>query len=197
MNCVDLENILSDYIEKILPTESVRSIEEHLKICPACRQLVEEVSWIVEKCGDFPVIDPPEELEGRILARTAPTKRARALVNLILHPRTSIQLSPTYALSASIMILLIIGAIINLPGIAKNLNRYTHQAYSIGLKYYYGTEKIKEEISTMKEDFPSKLDTGVAKSIGWIKNKMKKEEKKDGEKKEKVEMQGIDYLTNA
>ncbi len=189
MNCKEIRDNISDYIEKRCLNEVRRAIDNHCIVCPACRKIFEDVSWTIEQCGEFPSIEPSPDLMQRILDTTIHTRTQPNFANTIFRFSLFKRFSPAYVFATAVMILLFAGVIMNFPGLLRNVNRYTHQAYSICLKYYYGTEKIKERISTIRENFPGDLDTGAAKSIGWLKSKIKKEEeKKPPEKKEKARL---------
>ncbi len=166
-----------------------KAIDDHLVICSACRKIFEDVSWAIDQCGGFPSIEPSPVLMQRILDKTSHGRTQSSFMSALFRFSPLSRFSPAYIFATVVMILLFAGVIMNFSGLLRNVNRYTHQAYSICLKYYYGSEKIKERISTIRENLPGDLDTGVAKSIGWLKSKIKKEEeKKTTDKKERARL---------
>ncbi|MEW5806346.1 MAG: zf-HC2 domain-containing protein [Acidobacteriota bacterium] len=179
MTCQDIENILSDYLEDNLSQGEREGVRVHLASCHPCRKMVEEVSWLVESCGQFPVIEPPELLKGKILERTSRARSGWNFLQTFFPARELQRLSPVYFFATAIMIFLIVGVILNAYGIVKRINRYTHQAYSTGVRIYYHAEELKEDISNLKEDFPNSIDKGFVMGVDWIKDKMDTEEKEE------------------
>jgi anti-sigma factor RsiW len=44
MSCSQFEELIALYIEGDLPERNIRPVEEHLKLCPACREFAEELT---------------------------------------------------------------------------------------------------------------------------------------------------------
>ncbi len=182
MTCKDFEEILSDYLENALPEDIQRAAKQHMAHCRLCRRLMEDVSWAMNQCEGFPALHPPAHLKTTILERTTLRKswwNVSELFPFILEWKKT---PLAYALSTVVLILLVVSLLFNATSLLKGVNKQMHQLYSSGVKIYYETEKLKEEFSALKEDFPNQIDSGIVKSIDWIKNKMQKEEKKEEEK---------------
>lgn len=184
MTCKDFEDILSDYLENALPESIKAAAKQHLAGCHACRRMLEDVSWVISQCEGFPALIPPAQLNACILEKTSLRKTwwdASGMFPLL----SSWKKTPfAYSLSFAILILLAVSVLFNAMSLFKGANKQIHQLYSSGVKIYYETEKLKEEFSALKEDFPNRIDSGIVKSIDWIKDKMQKEEKKEEKKKE-------------
>lgn len=182
MTCKDFENIVSDYLENSLPEEKQKETKHHLGLCPACRRMMEGVSWVMTECEAFPAFTPPAHLKRNILEKTTlknPWWKTTKTIAILLEWR---KIPLAYALSFVIMIFMTVNILWNVSDLLKGANKQMHQLYSSGVKFYYETEKFKEEMTTLKEDFPNRIDSGIVKSIDWIKNKMKKDGKKEDEK---------------
>lgn len=184
MICRNFEEILSDYLENALPEKTKEAAKQHLAGCHACRRLLEDVSWVISQCEGFPALAPPSRLKTNIMEKTSLRKtwwNASSMYPFL----SSWRKTPfAYSLSFAILILLAVSLLFNAMSLFKGANRQIHQLYSSGVKIYYETEKLKEEFSALKEDFPDRIDSGIVKSIDWIKNKMQKEGEKEEEKKE-------------
>lgn len=76
INCPDFELLLADYIDGTLTPAERASIEAHAVSCPACAELLEDVSGAVRFLARAPEIAPPAELVTRI-AYLSPTGRVR------------------------------------------------------------------------------------------------------------------------
>jgi hypothetical protein len=72
MLCVDFENLLTDYIEGVVGSETNRLMGEHAMKCPVCHETLFAVRSAVEACRIGTVPEPSRELEARILQRTMP-----------------------------------------------------------------------------------------------------------------------------
>jgi anti-sigma factor RsiW len=58
----DLHRKYVAYIEGLLPAFSARKVEDHIRDCPNCDQLLERLRGAVEFVSKLPAIDPPENL---------------------------------------------------------------------------------------------------------------------------------------
>lgn len=72
MLCVDFENLLTDYIEGVVGSETNRLMAEHAMKCPVCHETLFAVRSALEACRTGTVPPPSRELEARILQRTTP-----------------------------------------------------------------------------------------------------------------------------
>jgi anti-sigma factor RsiW len=72
MLCVDFENLLTDYIEGGVGSETNRLMGEHAMKCPVCHETLSEVRMALDACRTGTVPPPSRELEARILQRTVP-----------------------------------------------------------------------------------------------------------------------------
>ncbi len=58
--CVEVVELVSDYLDGELAPETGRRVEEHLAVCPACRVYVEQVRETVRTLGRLPGDALPE-----------------------------------------------------------------------------------------------------------------------------------------
>src|ERR1051326_2462187 len=72
MLCVDFENLLTDYIEGVVGTETNRQMAEHAMKCPLCHETLSAVKSTVAACRLAAVPEPARDLEARILQKTVP-----------------------------------------------------------------------------------------------------------------------------
>lgn len=72
MLCVDFENLLTDYIEGAVGSETNRLMAEHAMKCPVCHETLSAVRSALDACRTGTVPPPSRELEARILQRTVP-----------------------------------------------------------------------------------------------------------------------------
>lgn len=72
MLCVDFENLLTDYIEGVVGSETNRLMAAHAMKCPVCHETLSAVRSALDACRTAAVPPPSRELEARILQRTVP-----------------------------------------------------------------------------------------------------------------------------
>lgn len=72
MLCVDFENLLTDYIEGVVGSETNRLMREHAMKCPVCHETLSAVRSAVDACRMGTVPEPSREFEARILQKTMP-----------------------------------------------------------------------------------------------------------------------------
>jgi anti-sigma factor RsiW len=59
--CIEVVELVSDYLDGELDQETRRRVEEHLALCPACRVYVEQVRDTVRGLGCMPADGLPED----------------------------------------------------------------------------------------------------------------------------------------
>jgi predicted anti-sigma-YlaC factor YlaD len=59
--CIEVVELVSDYLDGELDPETHRRVEEHLALCPACRVYVEQVRDTVRALGCMPADGLPED----------------------------------------------------------------------------------------------------------------------------------------
>ena len=53
--CVELVELLTDYLEGALPPDEVAAVEAHLEVCGACRAYLAQIRATVDALGSVPV----------------------------------------------------------------------------------------------------------------------------------------------
>jgi anti-sigma factor RsiW len=72
MLCNDFENRLTDYLDGALPPVDHKLFAEHALRCPVCHDTLSAVKNSVQACHAAGRLDPPRDLEARILLSTMP-----------------------------------------------------------------------------------------------------------------------------
>lgn len=67
MDCSKIRKKLCEYIDLEADAECCREIEEHLKVCPACKAEYAEIREIVSICRERKNVSMPEGLKSRIM----------------------------------------------------------------------------------------------------------------------------------
>lgn len=72
MNCTEIIDQLSAYIDGALDAETRAAVEQHLHACPACAKEYEELAACVAQLRALPVKQAPADLARRVHERLAP-----------------------------------------------------------------------------------------------------------------------------
>jgi anti-sigma factor RsiW len=65
--CIELVELLTDYLEGALPPDEVAAVEFHLGICRACRTYLAQMRATIDALGSVPVESLPEEAYDTLL----------------------------------------------------------------------------------------------------------------------------------
>jgi len=72
MLCNDFEDRMTDYLDGVLEPDAHKMFAEHALRCPVCHETLSEVKNTVQACQAANGLEPPRELEARILLSTIP-----------------------------------------------------------------------------------------------------------------------------
>lgn len=61
-NCANIVALLSEYVDSDLPAHTCAVIQNHLEICPHCRETAEGLRRTVELCREYAPHDHPRPL---------------------------------------------------------------------------------------------------------------------------------------
>ena len=62
MRCAKAQRYISDHTDKLLNREQTQALEQHLKECPACTELLNEMKMIAEEAKKMESVLPSENL---------------------------------------------------------------------------------------------------------------------------------------
>jgi anti-sigma factor RsiW len=66
--CIELVEVITDYLEGALPARKRRLLEQHLTACDGCTAYLEQMRETISLTGRLEPEDVPPELEERLLA---------------------------------------------------------------------------------------------------------------------------------
>lgn len=66
--CVELVELLTDYLEGVLPPDEVAAVEAHLALCPPCRVYLDQMRATIALLGSVPVETLSVEAQDTLLA---------------------------------------------------------------------------------------------------------------------------------
>jgi anti-sigma factor RsiW len=66
--CVELVEMLTDYLEGALPSAEVTAVEAHLETCPSCRTYLAQMRATIATLGSVPVQTLSDDAYDALLA---------------------------------------------------------------------------------------------------------------------------------
>lgn len=170
MNCSNIEEQLSEYLESSLPATEMDQISEHLKTCPGCSMLLDEMRSIVASCRSFPTLEMDLNLIEKILLRTSGRPRTRSFRELFSQFFIRPFLTPRFAVGAGLAALFLV-LLMNLilPRVSltvsalspselfKLMDRGVQHLYGEGLKAYETKNQWQAQLSYFKDNMINKL----------------------------------------
>jgi anti-sigma factor RsiW len=67
LTCHEVVELITDYIEEVLPPEDRRRVEEHLAICDGCATYLEQMKETIRLTGMLTEEQIPEDQKRRLL----------------------------------------------------------------------------------------------------------------------------------
>jgi anti-sigma factor RsiW len=109
MTCVELEELMADYLDLALGADQKATVEAHLAECPECSELARDASGAIAFMERAAPVDLPPVLMSKILAELN-AGQSRAVVKAswierLLGPRAGTILQPRFAMGLAMTIL--------------------------------------------------------------------------------------------
>ncbi len=108
MNCLNVEELLSEYLESSLPADEARQIAQHLDTCTDCSALLAEMRSALSLCQSYPVLDMDPDFVEKILLRTSGRPRTRSFGERLREYFLRPILTPRFAIGASLATLFLV-----------------------------------------------------------------------------------------
>ena len=87
MECNDIQEKLSDYMEAVLSAEDKVLIDEHLKGCQKCREALADLKMTMEHIQSLDEVQPPAWLTQRVMARIREEAEAKkGILHRLFYP---------------------------------------------------------------------------------------------------------------
>jgi hypothetical protein len=77
MECSEVQEKLSAYVEDIIPPEEKQLVDEHLKACDRCSESLADLKKTLEYVGNLREVEPPPWLVQKIMARVRSDAEAK------------------------------------------------------------------------------------------------------------------------
>jgi len=146
MNCKQIEKFLSPYLENELSQEEKNLVENHLKKCPQCSELLSYMKEIKNSLAEMPEIDISPSLRKKLVK--IPKKKFKLSFDFLLKPA----LQPI--LAASMVLITVVSLYTLNPErnkINKYINQHIHMGYSKIEQLYAKAESLTNSLAGYKE----------------------------------------------
>lgn len=148
MKCEKIEELLSPYLEDDLSPAEKKAVEEHLKTCQSCSDLLSFLAESQESLADFPQLEVSEDLLDRLFTIPSEKKRFNFSLDFLLRP----SLQPIFAAATILMIIVSFYLFHpNKRSIDKSIDRHAHLGYSKIERIYAKAESFTDSLGAYKD----------------------------------------------
>ncbi len=163
MTHLEIENLASDYLEGLLAPDEHAEVDAHLTDCAACRELLDEVSHVLEMCRAAEDVEPRPWLVSKIMLATVGERKPTWRDRITEYFRPVLQPRVAYPIAMTVFTFSIIvnAAGLNLRNLrfedlnprtwADRANRQGHLIAARAEKYYYDLRVVYEIESRFRQ----------------------------------------------
>jgi hypothetical protein len=176
IDCLEVEQLLSDFLENRLKEEALQRVRTHLGSCDSCRGLLKDMQFGLTLCRSFPELEPPARLVDEILDRTSGRYQSLSWKEYLLELFRPLYSSPKFATGtclAAISFLMVMNAFgihrarmgwadLSPKVLFGNIHRTAYLAYDNGvrrindLKILYQIQSKIDELRTREAETTDK-----------------------------------------
>ncbi len=150
MECHNIEELLSPYIEDELTREEKKAVEEHLTSCQACAELISYMKEARSSLSTFPELEIRQGLLEKLYGLPRKKKRFSLVYDFLLRP----SLQPI--LAAATILLTVVSFYMfhpNRSALDEAIERQLHLGVSKVEKLYAEAESITQSLGEYKDSF--------------------------------------------
>lgn len=208
MECSTIEQLLSDYLESVLPESERKNVAAHLEACPQCSALLAEMRSAVALCRTYPTIEMDPRLIETILLRTSGRPRTLSLRERVIRVLAVPLLNPRFAAGATLATLflaLVTGVAlprvstawssISPDGTLRLLDRSFQRLYGEGLRAYDKKNELQAQFSYYGTKTVNKVRFLMEQLDAPVQGRKKSEEsapRKEGSPRENTSGYGLE-----
>lgn len=162
MHCQEISNYLNDYLDGTLSPPKKQEIEAHLKQCPACSDLLQNLQMVRAALQELPQISVPPSLAEKLYQIPARKKKRRlyAWLRLLARPLPQQLIATLATLSLAISFYTFLP---NRDILVKYINQQLHLGYhhisslwteaeAISVKFEKVGDSLKAPLQVLKEE---------------------------------------------
>jgi len=109
MDCIGIQELLSEYIDGTLDANTIRMVEEHISTCRDCKEMFASLSAMVEELNALEPVEPPADFLEKIHQRMEPRSDFSRIFRKLFVPfKIKIPLQLAAAATASILVVMVL-----------------------------------------------------------------------------------------
>jgi hypothetical protein len=109
MDCAEIQELLSEYIDGTLDAKAVQALEEHISACQYCKETLDSLSEVVEELNTLEPLKAPADFLEKIHQRMESRSYFSRLINAFFIPfKIKIPLQLAAAAFASIIVVMVL-----------------------------------------------------------------------------------------
>src|SRR4030043_1068432 len=87
MKCQDIQQMLSAYVEGIVPPEEKMLVDEHLTSCQKCNESLSDLRKTIDYVHSLEDVEPPAWLTQKVMAKIkAETEPKKGIIQKLFYP---------------------------------------------------------------------------------------------------------------
>jgi hypothetical protein len=157
MECHDIREKLSAYVEGLVSSEEKLLIEEHLKVCQHCSESLADLKETLEYVQNLEEVEPPPWLTGKVMATVrSEAEQKRGILQRLFYP-----LHVKVPIEAFAAIFLVITTVYIYKTMQPEMKLVKAPSEEVRLREL--SEEAEKEIPAVKYAEPSKTPVRVAR----------------------------------
>jgi hypothetical protein len=109
MDCAEIDELLSEYIDGTLDSKTVQMVEKHISVCVDCKETLASLRAMVEELNAIEPMKAPDDFLEKIHQRMEPRPEFNRLFKKLFVPfKIKIPLQLTAAATASILVVMVL-----------------------------------------------------------------------------------------
>ena len=165
MNCWQVHDRMSDYLDEISEPREAMAIRDHLARCPDCSAMLSAMREVIQWGREFPEFSPPDWLLGRIMARTRRIQKEtwadtlRTLAGWVYESRSVVATCASVVCLVWLLSAAPLAPVDSVEGpmaVYYRLDRIVGRAYDQAVRFYHRVPIVTEiqvRIDEIRENF--------------------------------------------
>ncbi len=152
MECQDIREHLSGYIDNALDQDERDIVEKHLADCNACRKELDLLKALVKEISSVELVKPPDDFLFQIHKRMDPGFSLAGIARKLFVP-FRIKIPMQFAATVAVCVLILF--IINTPEVKKEMSDLSQKTPGLGISEYVFKDALDEETAVPAASEPS------------------------------------------
>ncbi len=162
MECHDIREHLSGYIDNALDQGEKDIVEKHIADCNACRKELDSLKAMVKEISSVDPVKPPDDFLSQIHTRMDPGFSLASIASKLFVP-FSVKIPMQFA--ATVAVCMLVFFIVNTPEVKKELSDLSQKTPGRGTAEYVFKDALDEEIAVPAAPDSGNLQDDIKKDL--------------------------------